>query len=237
MCSFAFLVLSLRGGPAGDISAGGIYAPCKTETNTDYYGGDIAGPGHKYAAATLDACCSLCRNTSSCKYFSFSQSASKAGSCWLKSSFGSREHNKDRTSGSIGDLPPPPTPGPGPSPPKHSKDACFPTDGSPVTAKWCDYQNLTITERVAALIDAMQLSEKIQQISSFTPSTVPGVDRIGLPAYSYHSEGLHGLRDSEETVNKSCTVFPQTTGMAATGNLSLISVMGQVMGEEARYVY
>ena len=86
-----------------------------------------------------------------------------------------------------------------------------------------------------ALIAAMNLQDKIAQISTYTPSTVPGVKRIGLPAYSYHSEGLHGLRDSMSTVSQPCTVFPQTTGMAATGNLSLISTMGEVMGMDSTF--
>jgi beta-glucosidase-like glycosyl hydrolase len=86
---------------------------------------------------------------------------------------------------------------------------------------------------VDALIAALTLDDKIQQISTFTPKTVPGVSRIGLPPFSYHSEGLHGLRNAD-VVGKTCTIFPQTTGMAANGNLSMIRSMGEVMGAEAR---
>ena len=58
---------------------------------------------------------------------------------------------------------------------------------------------------------------------------MPAVKRIGLPAFSYHSEGLHGLRNSFDTVGLNATMFPQVTAMAATGNMSLIKEMGEVM--------
>jgi hypothetical protein len=200
-------------------------ASCKTEPDTDFYGGDIGGPGHPHRkVGNLADCCKLCGNTATCKFFSYS--GDNGGTCWLKSSFVKRVQTDGRTAGSIGDLPPPP-PAPGP-PPKPAHDACFPTP----TAKWCNY-TLSIPERVDALIAALTLDDKIQQISTFTPKTVPGVSRIGLPPFSYHSEGLHGLRNAD-VVGKTCTIFPQTTGMAANGNLSMIRSMGEVMGAEAR---
>lgn len=84
------------------------------------------------------------------------------------------------------------------------------------------------------LVDALTLEEKVSQISTYTPSTVPGVERVGLPAFSYHSEGLHGLRNSFDTVGFNATLFPQVTAMAATGNMSLIHHMGTTMLTEAR---
>ena len=42
--------------------------------------------------------------------------------------------------------------------------------------------------------------------------------RVGLPGYGYHSEGLHGLRDSY-VAGINATMFPQVTAMAATANL------------------
>ena len=72
----------------------------------------------------------------------------------------------------------------------------------------------------------------------------PGVARLGVPPYQYHSEGLHGLRstcglakygDDPETTLFS-TLFPQVTAMAASGNLSLIHTMASHMGDEARAV-
>ena len=44
-------------------------------------------------------------------------------------------------------------------------------------------------------------------------------------------EGLHGVRDAH---GLNCTLFPQTTAMAATGDPMLWQAMGDVMGREAR---
>ena len=57
-----------------------------------------------------------------------------------------------------------------------------------------------------------------------------------LPGYSYHTEGLHGLRDSY-IASLNATMYPQVTAMAATANATLIHEMAHVMGIEARAVH
>jgi beta-glucosidase-like glycosyl hydrolase len=57
-----------------------------------------------------------------------------------------------------------------------------------------------------------------------------------VPAYNYHTEGLHGVRDSNVANFTNSTLFPQVTAMAATGNLSLVRQMGRVMAYELRAV-
>ena len=64
----------------------------------------------------------------------------------------------------------------------------------------------------------------------------PPVPRIGLPGYSYHTEGLHGLRDSY-IAGLNATLFPQVTAMAATANATLVHEMARIMGVEARAVH
>eukprot|EP00039_Didymoeca_costata_P009401 m.124430 g.124430 ORF g.124430 m.124430 type:complete len:888 (-) comp14471_c0_seq2:27-2690(-) len=224
--SFVFL---LEGIPK--VGASKACDATKFEFGYDLMGGDIQplGSGFRNASSPED-CCNLCLATKSCNHFTYAPRPTPdvAGfykhNCWLKSSTGSLERNSDRISGSCEGPMPPAPPGPAPTP-----DACFPHPTQP----WCNV-SLSFEARVEALINAMTTSEKVQQVSTFTPSTVPGISRIGLPPYSYHSEGLHGLRDSVETVGVPCTIFPQTTGMAATGNLSLIFAMGGIMLTEAR---
>lgn len=46
--------------------------------------------------------------------------------------------------------------------------------------------------RATALITLFTLEEKLNN----TGSTSPGVPRLGLPAYTWWSEGLHGVADS-----------------------------------------
>ena len=117
-----------------------------------------------------------------------------------------------------------------PSPPTGTPDACL----VPIPkAGWCNTSK-PFDERVSILVGALSVAEKCEQISTFTPKTVPGVPRVGLPPFSYHSEGLHGLRNSFDTVGFNATVFPQVTAMAAAGNFSLIAAMGRAMLLEAR---
>lgn len=109
------------------------------------------------------------------------------------------------------------------------RDACFPRP----TAAWCN-TSLPFPARAALLVAALTLDEKIQQLSTFTPGTVPGVARVGLPPFSYHSEGLHGLRNSYDTLGLNATLFPQTTALAASGDIDLVRRMGSAMLKEAR---
>ena len=183
----------------------------------DLMGGDLLplGRGFRNASSPSD-CCRMCSETPGCAFFSATkagETAQAAGypphNCWLKASAGKPRATHDRVCGAAGALPLPPPPGHDTEP-----DACFPKP----TAPWCDTTKPFAT-RVSALVSALTLPEKVAQISTYTPSTVPGVPRLGLPPFSYHSEGLHGLRNSFDTLGFNATLFPQVTAMAATGNM------------------
>ena len=79
--------------------------------------------------------------------------------------------------------------------------------------------------RVADLIKRMSLAEKVQQIRN----TTPGIPRLGIPAYDFWSEALHGVADAGYA-----TVFPQAIGMAATWDTPLIHAEADVISTEAR---
>ena len=101
--------------------------------------------------------------------------------------------------------------------------------------------SLSAAARAANLVSLLTLDEKISQLStnSFTKTyngLVPGIPRLGIPEYDYHTEGLHGIRDSDVAGFKNSTLFPQVTGMSATGNLSLIYEMARAMAFEMRAV-
>jgi beta-glucosidase len=66
---------------------------------------------------------------------------------------------------------------------------------------------LTQSSRVDDLVARMTLKEKIGQMQNDAPS----IPRLGLPAYNWWSEALHGV-----AFNGIATVFPQAIGMAAT---------------------
>jgi beta-D-xylosidase 4 len=105
---------------------------------------------------------------------------------------------------------------------------------------YCD-STLSPIDRSKNLVSLLTLDEKISQLStnSFTNTYngfVPGIPRLGVPEYNYHTEGLHGIRNSDVAGFTNSTLFPQVTGMAATGNLTLIREMGVAMAYEMRAV-
>ncbi len=88
--------------------------------------------------------------------------------------------------------------------------------------------NLTFEERAGALVSRMTLDEKISQMQS----NAPGIPRLGVPAYNWWNECLHGVAR-----NGIATVFPQAIGMAATWDPKLIQEEADVISTEARAKY
>lgn len=85
-----------------------------------------------------------------------------------------------------------------------------------------------IGDRVQDLLGRMTISEKISQMRN-NASAIP---RLGIPAYDFWSEGLHGVAR-----NGRATVFPQAIGMAATWDPTLIHTIASAIGDEARAKY
>ncbi len=85
-----------------------------------------------------------------------------------------------------------------------------------------------LTERVKDLIARLTLTEKVGLMSH----PAKGVPRLGIPAYNYWSEALHGVAR-----NGRATVFPQAIGMAATWDRALIQRIASAIGDEARAKY
>ena len=85
--------------------------------------------------------------------------------------------------------------------------------------------SLAVEERVQDLISQMTLPEKVSQMRY----DAPAIDRLGVPAYNWWNECLHGVARAGEA-----TVFPQGIGMGATWNAPLIFEMGTAVSDEAR---
>ncbi len=79
--------------------------------------------------------------------------------------------------------------------------------------------------RAADLIRRMSLAEKVAQLKN----AAPAIERLGLPAYDYWNEALHGVANSGVA-----TVFPQAVGGAASWNPELFRQEGRVIGIEGR---
>ncbi|MBA2077636.1 glycoside hydrolase family 3 C-terminal domain-containing protein [Rhodanobacter sp. PCA2] len=79
--------------------------------------------------------------------------------------------------------------------------------------------------RAAALVAKMTLAEKVSQLQN-DASAIP---RLGVPAYDWWNEGLHGhARDGY------ATVFPQAIGLAASWDAPLLEHVGRTVAVEAR---
>jgi beta-glucosidase len=79
--------------------------------------------------------------------------------------------------------------------------------------------------QAAALVARMTLAEKISQLQS----SAPAIPRLGVAAYDWWSEGLHGIAR-----NGYATVFPQAIGLAASWDTDLLGKVGTTVSTEAR---
>ena len=82
-----------------------------------------------------------------------------------------------------------------------------------------------VDARVHDLVSRLSLAEKIQQMRNGAAA----VPRLGIPAYDFWSECLHGVARAGNA-----TVFPQAIGMAATWDVPLVHAEADVIATEAR---
>jgi beta-glucosidase len=85
-----------------------------------------------------------------------------------------------------------------------------------------------IDARIDALIAKMTVSERVAQLGD----RAPAIPRLGMPAYNWWNEGLHGVAR-----NGYATVFPQAIGLAATWDTELLRSVGDTVSTEARAKY
>ena len=78
------------------------------------------------------------------------------------------------------------------------------------------------------LVGRMTLDEKASQLRHDSPA----IPRLGIPAYNWWSEGLHGVARAGNA-----TVFPQAIGLAATWDAPLMGRSADVIGTEFRAKY
>jgi beta-glucosidase len=82
-----------------------------------------------------------------------------------------------------------------------------------------------IEAHIDALIAQMSVPERIAQLGD----RAPALPLLGLPAYNWWNEGLHG-----SARNGYATVFPQAIGLAATWDPPLLRAVGDIISTEAR---
>jgi beta-glucosidase len=90
-------------------------------------------------------------------------------------------------------------------------------------------EKLSFENRAKDIVSRLTLEEKVAQMMDIAPA----IPRLGIPAYNWWNETLHGVARSKDTV----TVFPQAIGMAATFNREALKSMGEICAVEARAIY
>lgn len=83
-------------------------------------------------------------------------------------------------------------------------------------------------ERAKDLVSRMTVLEKCEQLKY----DAPAIERLGVPAYNWWNEGLHGVARAGVA-----TMFPQAIGMAASFDDTLLFDIANVISTEARAKY
>ncbi len=82
-----------------------------------------------------------------------------------------------------------------------------------------------IRRRAEGLVSRMTLDEKVSQMLY----DAPAVERLGIPAYNWWNEALHGVARAG-----TATVFPQAIALAAAFDEDLVRTVGATVSTEAR---
>ena len=83
-------------------------------------------------------------------------------------------------------------------------------------------------EKARALVARMTLEERMGQLLH----TAPAIPRLGIPAYNWWNEALHGVARAGQA-----TVFPQAIGLGATFDPELLEEVAEAISVEGRAKY
>ncbi|MBS4978273.1 MAG: glycoside hydrolase family 3 C-terminal domain-containing protein [Clostridiales bacterium] len=83
-------------------------------------------------------------------------------------------------------------------------------------------------EKAKKLVSQMTLEEKASQLRY----DAPAISRLGIPAYNWWNEGLHGVARGGQA-----TVFPQAIGLGATFDPELVEEIADTTATEGRAKY
>lgn len=83
-------------------------------------------------------------------------------------------------------------------------------------------------ERAKDIVSKMSVMEKCEQLKYNSPA----IERLGVPAYNWWNEGLHGVARAGVA-----TMFPQAIGLAASFDTEMLESVAGVISTEARAKY
>ncbi len=97
--------------------------------------------------------------------------------------------------------------------------------------------SLPIEKRLDWLLAEMTIEEKLSCLAS----SVPDLERMGIPGMNVGGEAAHGVEarndQNELKIPEQTTSFVQPIGMSATWDPEIIKKAGEVTGTEARVIY
>lgn len=88
---------------------------------------------------------------------------------------------------------------------------------------------LPIEQRLDDLISRLTLEEKVSQMIN----SAPAIPRLGIPAYDWWNEALHGIARTPYYT----TSFPQAIGIAATWDRESVEDMAEYVSDEGRAIF
>lgn len=89
--------------------------------------------------------------------------------------------------------------------------------------------DLPVEQRIEDLLARLTIEEKV----ALMQHNAPAVPRLGIPAFNWWNEALHGVARTNEKV----TVFPQAIAMAATFDAPAVEKMGDMIASEGRALF
>ena len=116
-------------------------------------------------------------------------------------------------------------------------------DHPAVSLPFCD-ESFTLQERVSDYVQRIPIPAQIVMMGN----NAKGYEPLGIPAYQWWSEGLHGPLEPcvvglppigthrNETITKCPTSFPCPSGLANAFNTTLYRKIGQAIGKEGRAI-
>ncbi len=89
--------------------------------------------------------------------------------------------------------------------------------------------SLSFEQRINDLVSRLTLEEKVAQMLNATPA----IPRLGIPAYDWWNEVLHGVARTPFKV----TSYPQAIAMAATWDTTALKLMAEYSAKEGRAIH
>ena len=160
-------------------------------------------------------CCDYCESTTRCVAYTYDTESKQ---CFLKDNIDGKQSASNRTSGYSS---------------THTAvwNAC--TQENTTALPFCN-TNLPMADRINDLITRFTPDEIGPLLTARQSIAIP---RLGIPAYYWGTNAIHGVQNTECVGNLCPTAFPSPVSLSSAFNMSIVRDMGKVIGTELRAYY